>query len=186
MNDTALPPRVSKMLHSRRFWLVLFDCLGIIGGYVLQTYFPEYQQPIVLIVGASQSLVMYLLAQFTEEEVLARISKTLGKTILALLIAGLLTLQFAPLLTAFAANPPMSDEGLYASYMCRGGLGPFALQWFTTQYGNDHPGLDWVKATPHILNDYCGYMIVNPDTLQASWIVRVYAPYLRARYQGAP
>lgn len=53
---------------SRRFWVLSLDFVGIVGGFVVRSYFPQYQDAIILIVGAAQPLVMYLLSVFTVED----------------------------------------------------------------------------------------------------------------------
>jgi len=111
------------------------------------------------------------------------------KFVLSLLLVVLLAASLSPI-AVFAADPP-NDATLFAANYCQGGLGleggMLALQWFTTQYGIAHPGLNWNLAHPFIINDYCGfpvYLNVGEPGQTVAWYVRVTAPYLRAAYNG--
>jgi len=62
-----------ELFKSRKFILLLIDFVAVVGGLVLRSYAPQYQDAIVLIVGAAQPIVMYLLAQFTIDDTVAKI-----------------------------------------------------------------------------------------------------------------
>lgn len=62
-----------EILKSRKFWLLFIDFAAIVGGFVLRSYLPQYQDAIVLVVGAAQPIVMYLLAKFTIDDTVTKI-----------------------------------------------------------------------------------------------------------------
>lgn len=185
---------MTDILHSRKFWLLLIDFVGIVGGYILQTYLPQYQQAVVLIVGAAQPLILYFLSKFTQDDTLAKVAKSLGKTLLVLFLLVVVSSVVFPL-TAFADGPvPPTDEQLFVANCTDQGLvgGLMLLQKFTSDYGWDKQlttPQSWVNAYPHVTNAaaqmWCHHnVIINPgDANQITTAeVRFYAPYLRWLY----
>ena len=118
-----------EILKSRKFWLLVIDFVAIVGGFVLRSYAPQYQDVILLVVGAAQPLVMYLLAKFTIDDTMVKtallVAKTIGKT---LPIAALLLVIVNGANVVSAAPPDLQPWMVAAASQGIGGSTPEAVQ----------------------------------------------------------
>ena len=118
------------ILKSRRFWLLVIDFVVIVGGFVLRSYAPQYQDAIVLIVGAAQPLVMYLLSKFTQDDTMVAtallVAKTIGKSLPVAALLALVIVGGANV--ASAAPPDLQPWMVAAASQGIGGSTPEAVQ----------------------------------------------------------
>jgi hypothetical protein len=68
-----------EIFKSRRAWLAILDCVGIIGGIILQSNFVQYRDIIIAVVAALQPVVLLILSQFTVDDTVAKVADLTAK-----------------------------------------------------------------------------------------------------------